>query len=92
MVFSANEFVARAQLDHATLDVWIAEQWLIPAGAAPDYAFHEADLARAQLIRDLMADLGVNAEGVGVILNLVDQVHGLRNLLTELAAQRPNTP
>ena len=31
-----------------------------------------------------MDDLGVNAEGVGVVLNLVDQVHGLRNVLAEV--------
>jgi chaperone modulatory protein CbpM len=30
------------------------------------------------LIRDLQGDLGVNKEGVGVILNLVDQIHSLR--------------
>jgi chaperone modulatory protein CbpM len=44
-------------------------------------AFSEADLARAELIRDLMQDLGVNDEGVGVILNLLDQMHGLRRAL-----------
>ena len=41
-------------------------------------------MARAQLIRDLKDDLGVNDEGVSVILNLVDQVHGLRRVLTEV--------
>ena len=43
--------------------------------------FTEADLARAQLIRDLQHDLGVNREGIGIILNLLDQVHGLRQAL-----------
>jgi chaperone modulatory protein CbpM len=47
-------------------------------------AFSDADVARVQLIRDLKNDLGINDEGVGVILNLVDQVHGLRRVLTEL--------
>jgi len=28
--------------------------------------------------------LGVNDEGVAVILNLVDQVHGMRRVLTEV--------
>jgi len=84
MVLDTHEFLVRARLDSETLEVWIAEGWLIPAGAASEQAFHDADLARAQLIRDLMNDLGVNAEGVGVILNLVDQVHGLRNALGEV--------
>jgi chaperone modulatory protein CbpM len=42
------------------------------------------DLSRAKLIRDLKNDLGVNDEGVGVILNLLDQMHGLRRALAEL--------
>jgi hypothetical protein len=29
-------------------------------------------------------DLGVNDEGVGVILNLLDQLYGFRSTLTEL--------
>ena len=31
-----------------------------------------------------MGDLGVNDAGVGVILNLVDQMHGLRKMLGDL--------
>ena len=37
-----------------------------------------------RLIRDLQADIGVNDEGVGVILDLIDQVHGLRRTLGDL--------
>jgi chaperone modulatory protein CbpM len=38
-----------------------------------------------------MGDLGVNAEGVSVIMHLVDQVHGLRHALSELSgAGQPN--
>lgn len=84
MVLDTSEFLVRAQLDAATLEIWIDEGWLIPSGSAPDHAFHEADLARARLIQDLINDLGVNAEGVGVVLNLVDQVHGLRTVLAEV--------
>lgn len=84
MVLDTHEFLVRAKLDSATLEVWIAEGWLIPAGTPAEQAFHDADVARAQLIQDLMHDLGVNVEGVGVILNLVDQVHGLRNALGEV--------
>jgi hypothetical protein len=31
-----------------------------------------------------MQDLGVNDEGVGVILNLLDQMHGLRRALANM--------
>jgi chaperone modulatory protein CbpM len=83
MIISEQEFLDRAQLDRETLEVWIEEEWLVPSGTEPDMAFSEADLARAELIRDLMQDLGVNDEGVGVILNLLDQLHGLRRALAD---------
>ena len=59
-------------------------RWLIPSQSTGELTFSDADIARAQLIRDLKNDLGVNDEGVGVILSLVDQVHGLRGVLTEV--------
>ena len=48
-----------------------------------------------QLIRDLRDDLGVNDEGISVILHLLDQVHGLRrsmhHLVNEMRTGRPET-
>ena len=46
--------------------------------------FSDTDVARAHLIRDLKGDLGVNDEGVDVILHLVDQLHGLRRAFEQL--------
>lgn len=89
MTITTLEFLARTQLDRQTLQIWIEEEWLVPGEATAEPVFSEADLARAQLIRDLMDDLGVNAEGVGIVLNLVDQVHGLRGALAELRARAP---
>ena len=68
-----KEFRIRAQLKHETLEAWIEEEWLIPSKVGDETMFSDADLARAQLIQDLKDDLGVNDEGVGVILNLVDR-------------------
>jgi chaperone modulatory protein CbpM len=84
MMIKKREFLVRAQLEDKTLEAWIQEEWLIPADLAGEMTFSDADVARVQLIRDLKNDLGINDEGVGVILNLVDQVHGLRRVLTEL--------
>jgi chaperone modulatory protein CbpM len=81
-----QEFITRSHLDAATLNVWIDEEWLIPlaSGIAPQ--FSEADLARAWLIRDLKLDMGVNDEGIAIILHLLDQLHGLRSLLGDIHA------
>src|SRR5262249_60672311 len=84
MMISKQEFLVRAQLERETLEAWIQEEWLIPSQSAGELTFSDADIARVQLIRDLKSDLGVNDEGVGVILNLVDQVHGMRRVLTEV--------
>jgi chaperone modulatory protein CbpM len=81
MIISKREFLYRARLDQETLEVWIQEEWLAPQGAADEAAFSDADLARATLIRELQQDLGVNKEGVGVILHLLDQMHSLRRAL-----------
>jgi chaperone modulatory protein CbpM len=85
MRFTTIEFCHEARLDQHTLEVWIEEEWIIPQEAA-DPRFSDVDLARARLILELMDDLGVNAEGVGIVLRLVDQVHGLRSALAETVA------
>jgi chaperone modulatory protein CbpM len=84
MTITRQEFLIQARLDHDTLEMWIAEEWIVPTGADPEISFTEADLARAALIRDLRGDLEVNDAGVGVILSLVDQMHGLRKVLGDL--------
>jgi chaperone modulatory protein CbpM len=84
MMLSKQEFLVRAQLEGETLEAWIQDEWLVPSQSAGELTFSDADVARAQLIRDLRGDLGINDEGVAVILNLVDQVHGLRRVLTEV--------
>ena len=91
MMISKREFLLRAQLEDETLEAWIQEEWLIPDETAGEMTFSDADVARAQLIMDLKNSLGVNNEGVGVILHLIDQIHGLRKILTELlqSARKP---
>ena len=81
MMITRSEFLVRMQVDEGTLELWMVEEWLLPQRIQDDEVFNEADLARAQLIRELQHDLGVNREGIGIILNLLDQVHGLRQAL-----------
>lgn len=87
-MISRQELLLRARLDDVTLTAWIEEEWILPRSAAPEGEFSDVDVARAELIRDLKHDLDVNDAGIGVILNLVDQVHGLRRTLGELLQDR----
>jgi len=84
MRVSKQEFMTLSGLEHETLNAWLEEQWLIPSMSSAEASFSDIDLARARLIRDLKEDLGVNDEGVGVILNLIDQLHGMRRALIKL--------
>jgi chaperone modulatory protein CbpM len=92
-MITLQEFLLRAHLEHQSVETWIAAGWLVPPQTEPEPVFSDVDVARAQLIRDLREDFGVNDEGVSVILHLVDQMHGLRrtmqDLLEELRSHRP---
>lgn len=81
-----NEFLQRARFEAKLLEAWIEAGWLMPRRDGDTRRFSEVDIARAQLIHDLLQDLGVNEEGIPVILDLVDQLHGLRRTLREVLA------
>lgn len=72
-------FCLRARLEVETVRAWI-EAGFVRAELT------EADLARAALIRDLIEDLGVNPEGVEVVLDLLDQLHAARAALRRVLA------
>ena len=84
MKLSKQEFLSLSGMGHDTLNTWIEEEWLVPSATSLELSFTEVDIARARLVRDLQVDFGVNDEGVGVILNLVDQIYGMRRALMEL--------
>lgn len=79
-----REFLMQAHLDDEVLAVWVDAEWLLPQSDKGEWRFSEMDLARAQLILELKHDLGVNDEGVTVVLDLVDQINGLRRVLGRL--------
>jgi chaperone modulatory protein CbpM len=77
-MLTERDIVARVK--HVTvkrLRVWVRQGWIRPA-VKESQGFSEADMARAALIRDLEDKLGFDEEQVPVLLNLIDQIHGLR--------------
>lgn len=64
---------------------WIAERWVRPESAAEGYVFQEVDIARVRLIHDLRYDLAIDEEAMPVVLQLLDQVYGLRRRLRAIA-------
>jgi chaperone modulatory protein CbpM len=79
----SRTFIFHARIDADELESWCAEGWLLPCETESGREFSDVDLARAHFIRDLL-NLGVNREGVPVVLDLVDQIHGLRRVARDL--------
>ena len=91
MKINEQEFLAVSGIDSTTLQVWLEDRWLVADVSSPDMMFSDIDFARAQLVQDLRNVMGINDPGVSVVLDLVDQVHGLRRQLRDLrhAIQTP---
>jgi chaperone modulatory protein CbpM len=79
-----QEFLRRACLEAQALEAFIATGWIVCSSEPGGQQFTELDVARAQLIHDLQHDIGVNDEGIGVILDLIDKLHGMRRTLGTL--------
>lgn len=79
-----RQFLVQARIDLDTIDRWLDAGWLAQRGAGGEWTFYEIDLARSRLIQELTTDLGVNDEGVPIILALIDQLYGVRSALRDL--------
>ena len=82
-MINRETFLTHLSIETHTLEVWIEQEWLVPRpaperAAGTDVHFTDADVARARLIQHLRAGMGVNDEGIDVILHLLDQLHGVR--------------
>jgi chaperone modulatory protein CbpM len=80
-MITLEELAGRISVDHTTVSIWVAAGWL---RQSTQQGYSEVDVARAQLIRELRTDLGINDEGVDLALALIDQVHGLTTAVEHL--------
>jgi chaperone modulatory protein CbpM len=85
-------FLREARVGPEVLTAWIEAGWLMPRHSFGGEEFAPVDLARARFVGDLRDDIGVNDEAVTVVLNLVDQIHGLRRVLRSLLASLSAQP
>jgi chaperone modulatory protein CbpM len=70
-----------ARYDEDMLRSWAAAGWISIEEHEVGGPLSEVDEARCNLICDLKHDIGINDEGIDVILSLLDQIHGLRRAL-----------
>jgi chaperone modulatory protein CbpM len=85
-MFDATEFCRMAGIQPTALEAWAEAGWIRPRQTRHGWRFSTIDLVRAELILDFHGPMGVNEEGIDVILHLVDQIHGLRRALRGAAS------
>lgn len=64
---------------------WVDRGWVRPDADGALWEFHEIDVARARLIRELRRDAAVSEDAMPVVLSLLDQVYDLRCALRRIA-------
>jgi len=82
--------IERLTITH--VDFFVARRWLIPAQTEPCLLFAEIDIARAQLLRDLHLDLGLDAEAMPLVLRLLDRMYRMRDDMRRLCAAIAEQP
>jgi chaperone modulatory protein CbpM len=91
--YSETEVVARVEgLTVARLRAFVAAECLAPDERDGRLAFAEADLARARLLAELVTDFDLDADAAGMVISLVDQIHGLRRALRQLGEAVASEP
>lgn len=75
---------AGLEISETEVRSYVSENWVFAEVQEDTYYFDEADAARVKLIVELKRDMAVNDEAVPVILNLLDQLYGMREVLEDI--------
>ena len=91
--FSETEvLVALPRLTPPRLTAFVAAGVVLPlkvasgAGPAVGLAFRRIDLARLELLCELVEEFDLDDDGLGLVIRLVDQLHATRRDLNRLCA------
>ncbi len=84
--FTLIELCQACGVDAEEVRVWVLEGVLEPVGQGPhDWCFAGGALRRARLATRLARDLEVNAAGVALALDLLDEIAELRSRLNQFS-------
>ena len=83
---------AGLEVSESEVEGFVRQSWVLAAEERGAWAFDEADAARVKLIVELKRDLEVNDEAIPVVLNLLDQLYGLRQVLEDVRAAVETLP
>jgi chaperone modulatory protein CbpM len=75
---------AVSRLDHARLTRFVHAEMIRPADAGGRMVYRQVDIARIELLCDLSDDFELDDEALGIVMDLVDQLHSTRRDLVVL--------
>ena len=85
--------VAVGRLTESRLRTFVRADCVRPIETPEGPAFTEADLARLELLCELAEDFELDEDALGIVVSLIDQLHGvrreLRGLVLALAEEPP---
>lgn len=91
--YSETEVAAQVEgMTVARLRTWVSAHCLAPTEREGRLAFDDADVARARLLAELADDFGMDEDAAGMVLSLIDQIHGLRHRLRDLGSALADEP
>jgi chaperone modulatory protein CbpM len=86
-----NPVIRKLSFESERLKIFIDRGWISPPTLEGRPEIRDVDFARAALIVDLTDTMGINDEGVDLVLDLLDQLYSLRfafgNLIDALEVQ-----
>ncbi|MBI1170506.1 hypothetical protein GC209_03815 [bacterium] len=86
-LFSETEvLVAVPRLTQLRLSAFVAAGIVLPLSAKAGLAFRRIDLARIELLCELVEEFDLDDDGLGLVIRLVDQLHAAQRDLTRLCA------
>lgn len=74
-----------ARLTRARLAAFLDAELVLPVPGADGWTFHRIDLARLELLCDLSDSFDLDADALGVVISLIDQLHAARHGLRAMA-------
>jgi chaperone modulatory protein CbpM len=84
-MIAIDELLRRMRgLDRQELVRWVENRWVLAERQGGDWLFREVDVARIELIREIRHDCAIDDEALPLVLELLDQVYGLRRQLRRL--------
>ena len=74
------------RLTRSRLTTYVKHEFLSPTQSEAGPVYDAADLARIELICDLTEQFDLKGDALGVVLSLIDQLHGVRGELRRVMA------